>query len=208
MPAYPAAHRLGVLAALVGMLALGLACSAGPATSVPVRDCSVGTMQDHAKAASAVFVGTVTGVQDSAASNDANVIHGFDQQVMVERVYKGAVRTENVDVRTSTGKCGLGQLAKGASYLFFVSGSAPSSWIATGSGGTEPSTPDTLTQVRNLLGGGHLPVPPAPPTATLTPVDHSAPASFLRDAAPGIAMVGLGLLGLLVFTVLARRRPA
>jgi hypothetical protein len=153
-----------------------------------------------------VFTGTVDAITlpDSSAEGGSS----RTSTVRVDRVYKGEmITTATVDVVTtrSFAGCAGGELEQDESYVFFVE--SDEGFTAAGCGGTQRATAGLITQVERLLGEGRTPVPPEPPTATLTPVNTDDPASLTRVAAPGLALVIIGLLGLAVVRRLARPRP-
>lgn len=168
-----------------------------------------GTVQDHVKAASAVFTGTV----EEISTPGGNAENGFSRTatVRVDTVYKPKqyelITTETVEVMTDRAfaDCAGAELVQDESYVFFVE--SDEGLTATGCGGTERATARLITQVERLLGEGRAPVPPEPTTATLTRVSTDEPASVTRLAAPGLALVIVGLLGLAVVRRLARPRP-
>jgi len=111
-----------------------------------------------------------------------------------------------VQVRTekTPKECSLGELVVGTAYVFFtVSSGDP--WIAESSGGTVPADLDVVDKVERLLGEGRDPVPPAPESAEFTPVEVGSPTTLSRAAAPGLALILVGLLGLIVVRGLGRR---
>ena len=101
-------------------------------------------------------------------------------------------------------ECSLGALAVDTEYMFFVTGTGDP-WVATGLSGTLPISDTVVAQVVELLGQGAPPIQPTPETAVFTPVDTSEPQSLSRAAAPGAALVLVGLLGLVVVRGVSRR---
>jgi hypothetical protein len=204
---------LSTLPHLVGRLlvALFVAGCCVVVTALPAQACScvAATTQTHTKDAKAVFTGTVTTVTSAgqAGTGSTKQAAKVTHDVTVERVYKGNITTESVQVSTeAAGKdtCGLGELTPGRTYLFFTQGS-PDGWTADRCGGTAPASDHLVNQVVRLLGDGRPAVPPEPPQAVFTNVSNGEPASLTRAAAPGLALVLVGLLGLVVVRRLGRR---
>ena len=196
----------GLLAALVVLVALGAgvpADAARPHKRVPV--CPPVTLSESTKAAMAVFSGVVSDVK-RAPRTDGLPGAIYLQTVTVDQVYQGKVTTETVTVQTDRNRagCSLGALTKDTEYMFFVTGSGDP-WVATGTSGTQVSTDAVVSQVVDLIGPGAPPIKPTPESATFTAVDTSDPQSFSRAAAPGGALVLVGLLGLVVVRGLSRR---
>ena len=100
--------------------------------------------------------------------------------------------------------CSLGALAPDTEYMFFVTGTGEP-WLATGTSGTRTTNAAVVAKVVELLGEGVPPIEPPPETAVFTPVDTSEPQSLSRSAAPGAALVLVGLLGLVVVRGVSRR---
>jgi hypothetical protein len=183
-----------LLAALVlagcGVLALGAPSQAAcPAVT--------GTTQSHTKDASDVFSGTV---KDRAREGDQVVY-----EVEVERVYKGEIGTAQVKVSTpaASNDCGLPDLRSNRRYVFFAR--ADGSALATDqASGTASASARLVKKVERLLGDGRVAVAPEPEKAEFTRVADAQPDSLTRLAAPGVALVLVGLLGLLVVRRLAR----
>lgn len=147
--------------------------------------------------ADAVFTGTVF---DRVRQGP-----GIHYTVQVERGYKGEVG-EQVTVMTARGPraCGLPDLAVGESYVFLATDDG-GDLVIDADGGTTPATPAHVAKVERLLGPGTSPVVPEPEEATFTTV-AGTPASRTRLAAPGAALVIVGLLGLVLVAGLGRRR--
>ena len=205
----PVLRRLLTLASagivvVLSVLAVGLPAHA-VATSGQAPDCLPVTVEESTKSARAVFSGTVTDVVKQERT-DGQAGAFYQQTVTVDLVYQGKIDTEVVMVQTdrNLAQCSLGQLVTGSEYMFFVTGTGDP-WYASGGSGTRVSDPTVVTEVEGVLGQGKPPVEPAPEKAVFTPVETSAPQSLSRSAAPGAALVLIGLLGLLLVRGLARR---
>ncbi|MXG88980.1 hypothetical protein [Nocardioides flavescens] len=195
-------------------LALATLCASatvalGPVAAAPAQaapDCPVVTVQDSTKAARAVFAGTVTAVEKQPRT-DGQPGAIYQQSVEVARVYQGRISTETVDVQTDRNlqQCSLGALDVGTAYMFFVTADGDT-WLASGTSGTRANSEAVTSQVERLLGTGKLPVAPQPESAEFEAVDTDDPTPLTRAAAPGGALVLVGLLGLAVVQGLRRRR--
>jgi hypothetical protein len=195
---------LGAL--LLGLVVLGAADpaqAAKPPRKAPA--CPPVTVRDSSKAAMAVFSGVVTDVE-RAPRTDGLQGAIYNQTVTVDLVYQGKITTETVSVQTDRNRvaCSLGALTKDAEYMFFVTGTGEP-WLASGTSGTRITNETVDAQVVRLLGEGVPPIEPTPETAVFTPVDTSEPESLSRSAAPGAALVLVGLLGLVVVRGVSRR---
>jgi hypothetical protein len=195
---------LGALLAALVVLGSAVPASAAKPHKKP-PECPPVTVSDSTKAAMAVFSGVVTDVQ-RAARTDGLPGAIYNQTVTVDLVYQGRVTTETVTVQTDRNRaeCSLGALAVNTEYMFFVTGTGDP-WVATGLSGTLPISDTVVAQVVELLGPGSPPIQPPPETAVFTPVDTSEPQSLSRAAAPGAALVLVGLLGLVVVRGVSRR---
>ena len=198
--------RAFAAALLVAGTVLTGAVGASPAgADEPTVKCPFISVADSSKAAMAVFTGTVTAVTKQEKPPGEPGAY-YLQDVTVTRVYQGEIDTETVQVRSEKvpKACSLGELLVGTEYMFFVVSSGDP-WIAESGGGTVPVDPEVVAKVQRLLGEGHDPVEPAPESAEFTPVQTGEPPTLSRAAAPGIALVLVGLLGLIVVRGLARR---
>jgi len=202
-------RRRAVTAALAGLVATLAVLVAAPASATVAKprppDCPPVTVMDSTKQARAVFSGTVEEVERRPRTDG---VRGalYEHRVSVGLVYQGKVRTETVQVQTdrNRGGCSLGALSVGTEYMFFVTGSGDP-WVASGTSGTCPDNATVTAQVERILGAGEPPVSPAAEEAVFTPVDAGEPESLSRAAAPGAALVIVGLLGLVVVRGLSRR---
>lgn len=195
---------LGGLVVLLSVLAGGISADAAAAPG-KVPDCPPLTVKNSTKAAMAVFSGTVTAVERQERT-DGQPGAIYLQTVTVNLVYQGKIGTASVQVQTDRNRadCSLGELAIDTEYMFFVTGSG-TPWVASGVSGTRVSNETVVVQVERLLGEGEPPVQPAPETAEFTAVDTAEPQTLSRAAAPGAALVLIGLLGLLLVRGLGRR---
>jgi hypothetical protein len=187
-------------------LALGGAVStSGAWAAAPIDKCPFVSIADSSKAAMAVFTGTVTAVTEEARPERGSY---FLHDVTVTQVYGDEVDTAKVQVRSEKvpKECSLGELTVGTEYMFFVV-SAGDPWIAASGGGTRVADAEVIDKVTEIRGEGRDPVPAPPESAEFTPVDADAPTTLSRAAAPGLALVLIGLLGLIVVRGLGRRAP-
>ena len=176
-----------------------LACGGVVATSAPALACpqSSPSLDQQTKRADAVFTGTV-----SDRTVEGPAVH---YTVDVSQIYKGNVdEQEMVATQKAARACGLPDLQQGTDYVFFATDDGGDLAIAS-DGGTAPATDARVARVERLLGSGHTPTPPEPIQATFTLV-AGEPTSLARLAAPGVALVIVGLLGLLLVASLGRRR--
>jgi hypothetical protein len=153
--------------------------------------------QADAKEASAVFTGTVTDVSVARPQGRKPATATYD--VQVETVFKGSISTETVQVTSSrtSRSCERLVLDPDHAYVFFVENDR-SSLTADTCGGTRAASGRLVAGVRQLLGEGRPPVPAQPEQAVFTRVADAEPPTLTRTAAPGIALVLAGLLGLVV----------
>jgi hypothetical protein len=167
--------------------------------------CASATTQSQTKDANDVFSGTITAVM-SARKTDGQRGATVTYDVEVDRVYKGDVSTSEVQVTSgrSSGSCGLGQLVADKRYVFFAQ-SDGTDLSADSCGGTARASDQLVSKVERLLGNGRGPVPSAPKKAVFTMVADAQPETLTRLAAPGVALVLAGLLGLFVVRRLGAR---
>ncbi len=187
------------------MLIVGLTTVvvASPAHARPCN-CQRRPVTQAGEAADGVFSGTVTMASGPTTSGKRQMM-SYD--VKVDRVYKGDISSPRVTVKSdaSESACGLSGMTADNRYLFFVRAADPN-LLANRCGGTAPATSARTQKIVALLGAGTSPIPPTPAEPTFTQVADAEPLSLTRLAAPGAAMLLVGLLGLLVFGSLGRSR--
>jgi len=182
---------------LVTLLIAGAAVLVSHAPA-QARACLPSTLQQKAQNADAVFTAKVTGVERSGQV--------ASYAVDVETVYKGAVHAQMTVRSAATGDSALQNVVAERRYLFF--GKLDGTVVqANACGGTTPVSAASTANIVRILGEGSEPMgatPTGPPAPVITRTDGTEPASFSRLAAPGGALVIVGLLGLL----LLRRRSS
>ncbi len=190
-----------LVGALVGFAPAPPAAAACSCTAAAIRS----DTERLARGANGIFTGTVTGSTSAPREDGANG-EVFTHQVEVGLVYKGDVRDEVVEVQTLSGNaCDLAQLPTGTPYVFFV-GVADGVLTADGCGGTQRKRANLVTELETLYGEGQPPRQERPEeTAVIEKVGVADPVTFSRAAAPGAALVLVGLLGLVLVRRLARR---
>jgi hypothetical protein len=212
----PVPHRLlttvptALLGALLAALVVLGTVPAAQAAAKPHRapDCKP-SVEHSAKAATAVFSGTVTADPVRQPRPDGRRGAIYLQTVTVTKVYRGNFTTQTVQVQTDRNRdapCNLGALQSGRDYMFFVSGSGQP-WVAASKSGTRAQNDKVVGQVTDLLGEGRPPIEPPKEHAVFKPADTTEPQSLSRAAAPGAALVIIGLLGLVVVRAISRRSP-
>ncbi len=185
---------LGRLLAVLLLLGGAVVALAGPAAACPRSDA---TLPQQAKRADAVFTGTV--------SDRTRKGPGVHYAIDVRRIYKGDVGAQaDVVTQRSPHACGLPDLREGTDYVFFATEDGGDLTISS-RGGTAAATDARVHRVGRLLGAGTSPTPVEPERASFTAVAGPR-TTTTRLAAPGVALVIVGLLGLLLAVGLGRRK--
>jgi hypothetical protein len=209
------ASRLAVGLALAVLLGTSLVL-AGLSPAQAACTCQDKTLGDHATAADAVFSGTVRESRNAEPEGGGGAGGGGRAQrqvvhvVDVETVWQedGTVVTDTVRVSSPRAEsaCGLGDIEPGTEFVFFAK-ARENGFQAAKCGGSRPLTTSFESEVVAELGDGRAVVPDDErPPVELTPLDTSAPGSVTRAAAPGAALVIVGLLGLVLVRFARSRR--
>lgn len=198
-------RRLLALLLLAGALVWVTPASASAACACSAAASATDT-ELSARNANDVFTGTV--VSSTAVPRDDGARGAvYTHEVSVELIYKGDIRDDVVQVRTVSGvECDLGELTDGKRYAFFVE-AVEETLVAEGCGGTQRRRTQLVAELEALYGEGEPPRVDQPAeAASIEPVPGvEDPMTFTRAAAPGGALVLVGLLGLVVVRRLARR---
>jgi hypothetical protein len=175
---------------------VGVVLVQGPSDAV--CRCGQSDVKTDIKRADAVFSGVLV---DSSGAARASKSEFATYEIEADSVYKGDVPTSTVDVRSRNNDCSLGDLKADDRYVFFVTEQG-SELRADRCGGTDSRSGKLVSQVEQVLGEGTplgRPNEPEEPVAVeFTKVSDAEPDSLPRIAAPGAALVLVGLLGLLV----------
>jgi hypothetical protein len=191
---------------LLVVLLLGLMTVVVTEGSAHACACKQLSLPQKVNKATAVFSGVLTMASGPTTTGKRQTM-SYD--VQVDRVYKGDqdIMTPTVTVKSEVSDCGLSGMTADNRYLFFVRARGDN-LLANSCGGTGPATSARTQRLKALLGQGTTPVPPTPDKPVFESVEGAEPASLTRMAAPGAAMLLVGLLGLMVFGALGRsRRP-
>jgi hypothetical protein len=188
---------------LVGLLTVVVTDASAHAATCPCKKLS---LPQKVTKADGVFSGTVSMASGPTTSGKRQLM-SYD--VKVDRVYKGDIESPIVSVKSAVGTsaCGSVPLTADNRYLFFVRANG-TNLVAAPCGGTGPAMSAKTQRIKALLGQGTTPVPPTPARATFTPVADAEPQTLTKMAAPGAAMLLIGLLGLMVFGALGRSRKS
>ena len=170
------------------LVTLLLALSSVVLTQMPAHACSCvknDSIQKQVKRADVVFAGRLKGDTFTA-----------------DTLWKGDLVSNDVKVVTPSNSCGL-DLKADRRYLV-IAQTKKGSLVADSCSGTAKATKTLTKQVTKVLGKGESlgPTSGAETKPTYTSTDVGAPTSMTRLAAPGVAAILVGLLGLL----LVRRR--
>jgi hypothetical protein len=190
---------------LIALLLASPAVVMSQMTAHAACSCQAGTYQESVEAADVVFSGLLTNQSTGRTAADGG--RETTYQVEAERVYKGDVTTADVDVVSPRDDCTLGTLETDRRYMFFVTESG-AEFMTDRCSGTGVANDEMVRRVERLLGEGQdvtAPPPAEPEEVEFTKVADAEPETLSRLAAPGAALVIVGLLGLLLVGRLSRR---
>lgn len=192
--------------ALLGAFVLGVLSMVGmpaSASAAPTEECSCqpGNFNQLLKQADTVMVATVEHVRPIETEVEGAPAEAEEaMRVVARRVFKGELEQARVEVTSNnSGSCGWYDAESDERLLLMVRDGHVD--LCTGS---RPAGTQAVHRVQRQLGVGERMAAPPPREATRTKVETEEPLDFARLAAPGGAMVLLGLLGLAVVSRLNR----
>jgi MYXO-CTERM domain-containing protein len=175
------------------LLALGLTVGMLVLTPSPSWACSCALAPPAAQVRNADTI--ASGTVDWTATDGQTRSYKVD----VDAVYKGsAASSEKLTTAASEAACGVGDLAPGKRYLFFIDGQHPGAMRIGLCGGTTPYADPLVRQVEAITG------PPEKPLAASDPSDTTDDSSRTTSIALGVG----GLLVLAALAAFALRRRA
>ncbi len=186
------------------LIALVLAFSGVILAQMPAHACTcvTSTVKQQVNRADLVFSGVVleSNPGDGGRKNRDPSVYEIEAGIL----YKGDLTRPDVEVTSpgGGGTCGLGDLRTDRPYLFFVAEDGQDLTADTCSG-TARAGNQLTGKVQALLGDGTDLTPreepeQGPTVVEFTRVADAEPETLTRIAAPGAALVLLGLLGLFV----------
>lgn len=186
----------GGLRRIVSLLLAALIASAGLVLAVAVPSyackCARSDAAQRVERADVIFTATIDDMQQAGAN--------LRYSVTAARAFKGEV-ARDLEVRTNdaASACGLGRIEIGTDYIFYASG-ADTPYTANSCSGSGPLTDKRLSELVEVTGEGTPVAAPEPPKPTMSKVEESPPLRASRLAAPGAALVLLGVLGYVVLS--------
>jgi len=154
--------------------------------------CAMATTRQHVKDAVTVAAGTV----DWTATDGQTRTYRVD----FDSVYKGAAASsEKLSTNANDASCGLGNLATGERYLFFIDGLHPGTMRVSLCGGTIAYDDAVAQQVESITG------PPGKPLVSPTSASVSDDDSSTGTVVIAVVAAGLLAVGAIVGLALRRR---
>ncbi|MBB3088044.1 hypothetical protein [Nocardioides albus] len=187
----------------VAMVALAIVTmSPAPATAEPVTapaKCPAFVLSDAVKEPM-VFLARVTG-PGKASKKDGPVVY----PVTVVKALKGVAGGSKLQVTLNPGVCQLKSLSATEDYYFFVQKKGDTILAA----GTLPRVEEYTDKLQAEI-AKEFPeaIAPAPQQVSFSEPASPEGQKLVKVAAPGVVLVGVGLLGLIIVMILGRRRSA
>ena len=188
------------------LVVLLLACSGVVLAQVPAHACKCQrtSVQEDVKRADDVFSGVLLDRSTERGGTGRRTTY----DVEADTVFSGDVTRPRVEVTSSaSSSCGLGELRTDRRYVFFVVEEG-ARLVTDRCSGTERATDSLVKRIERVTGPGTDLRPPEQPPAEAPVFDKVAdaePEELSRLAAPGAALVILGVLGLLVVRRMSAR---
>ncbi|NGN92308.1 hypothetical protein G5C66_06075 [Nocardioides sp. KC13] len=190
------------LAALALAVTAVVTTSPAPASAAPVTapaKCPAFKLSDAVKEP-LVFHARVTG-PGKPVRKGGPVVY----PVTVVKALKGVISGSNLQVTLNTGPCQRKSLTANEDYYFFVQQKGDTILAAGSSPRVEEYTDKLQAEIAKEFPEA---VSPEPQQVSFSKPTSPEGAKLVEVAAPGVAMVVVGLLGLIIVQILGRRRTA